>query len=444
MERIVNYIAPTKQVKKRKKVCAYARVSKDKDEMLNSLSNQVSHYNKLINSNPEWEFAGVYSDYAISGTKEDREEFNKMIEKALNGEIDMIITKSISRSARNTEVLLDKIRLLKRTNVDVYFEEQKIHTISSDGELMLSFLAAYYQEEARSVSENMKWCVKKNFENGIPWNVTILGYRFDGIKLIVEPTEAGVVKFIYQSYLDGLSIYRITKFLSQKGIMTRLGNTIWTSGSVRRILTNYAYTGNLILQTTFRDDYLTKKKRVNNGEVNKYLIEDSHEAIIPLDTWSRVQNLINASKEKSEKRSKGNYLFTGLIRCGCYGKLYTKANGYNKRLIWRCPTFNSLGKKFCQSQSIRDDILQELIAKELKVENLDRDIVVKNISEITMLQNNELIIKLLNDEKRQIKWEQKSRSESWNEYVKKKAKEKSYENSLSKKRGGDGKWLKSQ
>lgn len=167
--KIVTEIGAIAPIKKLKKVCAYARVSKDKDAMLQSLSSQVSHYNKLISSNPEWQFAGVYADEGISGTKEDRPEFVRMIEDAKAGKIDMIITKSISRFGRNTETVIKTVRMLKAINVDVYFESRKMHTLSEEGEFMLTVLASYYQEEARSVSENMKWRIKKDFEQGIAW-----------------------------------------------------------------------------------------------------------------------------------------------------------------------------------------------------------------------------------------------------------------------------------
>ena len=156
MEKTIVKIEAEKQIKTRLRVCAYARVSKDKDTMLHSLSAQVSYYNKYINNNPEWEFKGIFADYAYTGTKEDRPEFMKMLELCEKGEVDLIITKSISRFARNTETVLKTVRYLKSINVDVYFEEQRMHTISKDGEFMLATLAAFYQEESRSTSENMK------------------------------------------------------------------------------------------------------------------------------------------------------------------------------------------------------------------------------------------------------------------------------------------------
>ena len=188
MEKIIK-IDALPSLKKRKKVCAYARVSSGKDAMLHSLSTQVSHYSKLIQSNKEYEYAGVYADEAISGTKDNRAEFKRMIEDAKKGKIDLIITKSISRFARNTLTLLETVRELKAIGVEVFFEEQNIYTLSADGELMLSILASFAQEEAISVSENMKWRIKQNFENGKVYSMTVLGYRIVNSQLVVVPEE---------------------------------------------------------------------------------------------------------------------------------------------------------------------------------------------------------------------------------------------------------------
>lgn len=193
---IINKVNTVKKLPKKLRVCAYARVSTGKDAMLDSLANQVSYYSKYIQSKKEWLYVGVYSDEAISGTKATRPGFQKMINDAKNGKIDLIITKSISRFARNTVTLLETVRELKAIGVGVYFEEQRIQTISKEGELMLTILASYAQEEARSVSENMKWRVRKNFAEGIPYKLTILGYRLTKGKITIVPEEAEIVKLI--------------------------------------------------------------------------------------------------------------------------------------------------------------------------------------------------------------------------------------------------------
>lgn len=185
--RTITKIDVLPQLEKKTRVCAYARVSSGKDAMLHSLSAQVSYYNSLIQNNDDWEFVGIYADEAISGTKDTREEFNRMIEDARAGKMDLIITKAISRFARNTMTLLSTIRELNSLGVDVYFEDQGIHSKSSEGEMILTLLASVAQEEARSVSENMKWRIKKNFQEGLPWGALLYGYRVvDNVYYIVE------------------------------------------------------------------------------------------------------------------------------------------------------------------------------------------------------------------------------------------------------------------
>ena len=219
------------QAPKPVRVAAYARVSSGKDAMLHSLSAQVSYYNDLIQHHPGWVFCGVYADEALTGTKADRENFVRLIRDCKAGKVDMVITKSISRFARNTVTLLETVRDLKSVGVDVYFEEQNIHSISPDGELMLSILASYAQEESLSASENQKWRVKRNFENGMPWNGTMLGYRYKNGTYIIVPEEAETVRFIFDQYLFGKGITAIAKMLNEQGIPTRYGNT-WGKSSV--------------------------------------------------------------------------------------------------------------------------------------------------------------------------------------------------------------------
>lgn len=248
MENSITFIEAKKDLKKLLRVCAYARVSNDKEEMLESLSNQVSHYNELISSNPQWIYAGVYADEGISGTKIDRPEFNRMLDDARAGKIDLIITKSISRFARNTETVLKTIRELTSLGVDVYFEAQRMNTLSSDGEFMLTVLASYYQEEARSVSENMKWRIKKDFQEGILWGSNpCYGYDLIDKRFILKPKEAEVVKHIFDLYINGMGIQGIANKLDEEGIKP-MKKSKWGKSSIARILTNSNYTGDLVLQ----------------------------------------------------------------------------------------------------------------------------------------------------------------------------------------------------
>lgn len=221
MERKIKQVPLQKmQVPKLTRVAAYARVSSGKDAMLHSLSAQVSYYNDLIQHQPGWVFCGVYADEALTGTKADRENFTHLLNDCRAGKVDIVITKSISRFARNTVTLLGTVRELKRIGVDVYFEEQNIHSISPDGELMLSILASYAQEESLSASENQKWRIERNFENGMPWNGTMLGYRYKDGTYITVPEETETVRFIFDQYLSGKGITAIMKMLNKKAIPT--------------------------------------------------------------------------------------------------------------------------------------------------------------------------------------------------------------------------------
>ena len=217
MERIVvQRHFPSTKIPQRKRVAAYARVSSGKDAMLHSLSAQVSYYSDLIQNHSGWQYAGVYADEALTGTRDNRENFQRLLADCRDGMIDMVITKSISRFARNTITLLETVRELKTMGVDVYFEEQNIHSLSADGELMLTILASYAQEESLSVSENQKWRVRHNFENGMPWNGTVLGYRYNQGTFEIEPEEAEIVRFIFGSYSNGTGATTIAKILNEK------------------------------------------------------------------------------------------------------------------------------------------------------------------------------------------------------------------------------------
>ena len=247
MERIVvQRHFPKAKTPKLKRVAAYARVSSGKDAMLHSLSAQVSYYSDLIQNHSGWQYAGVYADEALTGTKDNRDNFQRLLADCRAGKIDLVLTKSISRFARNTVTLLETVRELKTMGVDVYFEEQNIHSLSADGELMLTILASYAQEESLSASENQKWRVRHNYENGLAWNGTILGYRYDHGTYIIEPEEAETVRMIFDIYLNGDGCTAIAKKLNENRRISRRGMQ-WGQTGVMRILRNYTYTGNLLL-----------------------------------------------------------------------------------------------------------------------------------------------------------------------------------------------------
>lgn len=295
-----------------KKVAAYARVSSGKDAMLHSLMIQTEYYKKFISEHPGWIFAGVYSDEAISGTKNKRESFEKMNNDCKAGKIDLIITKSISRFARNTVVLLETIRELRNIGVSVYFEEQNIDSCSSDCEFLLTILASVAQEESRSVSENMYWHIRKNFEAGLAWSPIILGYYYDKGVYKIKDDEAKLVRRIFNDYLSGKGCYTIAKELNDEGVPTRRG-PLWKDTTIAKILRNYNYTGNLELQKTYRPDYMSKKPKNNRGERPRYLAEDTHEAIIDIKTFNAVQVEIQRRKEMYTRNEKTGLLSLSVV-----------------------------------------------------------------------------------------------------------------------------------
>ena len=325
----VNFHTP--KIKKLKRVAAYARVSSGKDAMLHSLSAQIDYYRNLIFSNPEWRFCGVYADEAMTGTKDNRENFQKMLSECRAGNLDLIITKSISRFARNTVTLLETVRELKDLGIDVLFEEQNIHSLSSDGELMLSILASYAQEESLSASENQKWRIRKDFEQGKVSSLQMLGYKrnHDGVLEII-PDEAEIVKLIFNSYLSGMGKLAIANQLNEQGVLTKNGNQ-WGPESVLRILKNEKYAGTMILQKFYSENHITKRKMTNEGQLPKYHVEDAHEAIISMEQYLAVQAEMNRRTEEYSRNNgkKQIYPFIGKLVCDCCGKHYQRKKNCN-------------------------------------------------------------------------------------------------------------------
>ena len=408
------------------RVAAYARVSSGKDAMLHSLSAQVSYYSQMIQNNPEWLYCGVYADEALTGTKSNRAEFQKLLKECRNGKIDLVITKSISRFARNTVTLLETVRELKDIGVDVYFEEQNIHTISSDGELMLTILSSYAQEESLSASENKKWQIRKDFELGKIGSITILGYRrnADGV-LEIEPNEAEIVRMIFFDYLSGMGQTAIAKKLNEMGIPTRQGN-LWTSPRIREILVNEKYTGKLILQKYYRNNHIEKRKTVNRGELAKYCLEKAHESIIDTDTFQQAQERLK--QQHSQYYHNGatkRYPLSGMITCAACGKNYQRKVFRNEG-TWLCATFARRGKKYCPTaKQIPESILFSVIFDVLNISEFDETVVKSQIKQIIVPEPNELIFVFHNGENVQKHWEHISRSESWTNEMKQAARERS-------------------
>lgn len=276
-----------------KRVAAYARVSTDNEEQLSSYEAQVDHYTGYIQSNNQWKFVEVYADEGISATStKKRDGFNRMIKDALAGKIDLIITKSVSRFARNTVDTLTTVRKLKDKGVEVYFEKENIYTLDSKGELLITIMSSLAQEESRSISENVTWGQRKRFADGkvsLPYK-QFLGYEKgeDGLPKIVE-SEAKTVRLIYKMFLEGTAGTTIAKYLSENNIPSPAGKKVWSESTIRSILHNEKYKGDAILQKSFTVDFLTKKKKVNEEEVPQYYVENSHPAIISAEVFDLAQ-----------------------------------------------------------------------------------------------------------------------------------------------------------
>ena len=368
----VTVIPPTKHILEqgfhplsKKRVAAYARVSTDNIEQLTSYEAQVSHYTKYISEKEGWELVEVYADEGISGTNtKNRDGFNRMIEDALNGKIDMIITKSISRFARNTVDSLTAIRKLKDKGVEVYFEKEGIYTLDSKGELLITIMASLAQEESRSLSENIKWGQRRRFAAGkvsLPYK-NFLGYEKgeDGMPKVVKK-EAETVKLIYNLFLEGNSATKITKLLMEKHIPSPTGKKAWHVETIMSILTNEKFKGEAILQKRFTVDFLTKKKKRNEGEVPQYHVENSHEAIIPPATFDLVQSIIEARRKTGKSRSTDSCLAHKLICCDCgynYGPKVWHSNTGNRKVVWQCNS-RYRNNPHCTSPTLDENLIKD-------------------------------------------------------------------------------------
>lgn len=373
-----------------------------------------------------WQYAGVYADEAKTGTKDTRANFQRLLADCRDGKIDLVITKSISRFARNTVTLLTTVRELKEMGVDVYFEEQNIHTMSGDGELMLTILASYAQEESLSVSENQKWRVRRNFENGLPWNCTLLGYRYRNGRFEVMPEEAGTVKRIFGEYLSGSGTERIVKGLILDGVPTRR-NAVWSKWAVTCILKNRIYTGNMLLQQTFNEDHISKRKVMNTGQLPQYLVRNSHEAIIDRETFNAVQaEMARRAERASGKRPAGRYPFTAMLVCGNCGKHYRR-KVTKSQPVWICTTFNSFGKAFCASKQIPESALMKAAASALGMDTFDADAFQSKITAVRVESSNRLVFVFKDGSEAVERWTDRSRADSWTDEMKQAARRKETE-----------------
>lgn len=375
----INTDMHTKDTYRQLRVAAYCRVSTKQDEQLNSYEVQKRHYTERINSEPDWTLVDIFADKGITGTSvRKRDEFNRMIRYCKKGKIDMIITKSIARFARNTVDCLQHTRMLKELGVDVYFEEQGIHSKQPGAEFYITIYGSIAQSESENISANVKWGKAQSAKEGkVSFHYkNFLGYRQgDDGNPEIEPEEAKTVKLIYERYLMGDSLVGIAKRLEKMNILSPSGKEKWQSSTVRSILTNEKYKGDAIINKTYITDCLSKKVKINNGERPKYYVEDNHPAIIDAGTFGRVQEELarraskNKVKQKGTKTEQGRYsskyALTELLVCGeCktpYRRCTWTQNGA-KKIVWRCINRLDYGKKYCHnSPSVEESVLQSAI-----------------------------------------------------------------------------------
>ena len=415
--------------KKKLRVAAYARVSTDSDEQATSYDTQIDHYTNYIKKNPDWEFAGVFSDEGISGTyTKKRAGFNKMIEEAMEGNIDYIITKSISRFARNTLDCLKYIRKLKENNIPVYFEKENINTMDAKGEVLLTIMASLAQQESQSLSQNVKLGFQYRFQQGqVQVNHNrFLGYTKDEDgKLVIVPEEAKIIKRIYREYLEGASLRDIKEGLEKDKIVNGAGNKKWHVSNLNQILTNEKYMGDALLQKTYTVDFLNKKRVKNDGIAPQYYVENSHEAIIPKEIFMRVQeemdrraNMVSGKGKRRIYSSK--YALSSIVYCSKCGDIYRRIawnNRGKKYTVWRCCTRVTHGPEACEARTIKEEDLQEAVIeainqlisesselKEIIKENIEKAITGDGSSQIEkidkeMLAVQEELLKVANAKK---------------------------------------------
>lgn len=359
------------EAKKKRRVAAYARVSTNEEDQLTSYDAQVRYYSDYIKEKDDWEFVEVYADEGISGTHaKNRPGFQRMIDDAIKqGKIDLILTKSISRFARNTVDSLTYIRKLKDAGVEVYFEKENIYTFDSKGEMLLTIMSSIAQEESRSISENILWGMHRRFEEG-KYSVgysAFLGYDKgkDG-KLVVNKEQAETVKYIFRRFLEGKTPYAISRELMELKRKTGTGRLEWNSEDIIRTLRNEKYCGNAILQKTFKKDLLAKRE-VNNGEVRKFFVENGHEAIITPEQFDMAQQELEERK-KEERQHSSKSIFTSRLVCGCCGgffgsKVWHSTDKY-RTVIWQCNS-KFINAEKCTTPHLKEEKIKEIYLKAL-------------------------------------------------------------------------------
>ncbi len=373
---------------KKRRVAAYARVSTDHEEQQSSYEAQMDYYTNYINRREDWEFVSIYADEGVTGCNtRKRDGFNRMVADALSGQIDLIITKSVSRFARNTVDSLTTIRKLKENKVECYFEKENIWTFDEKGELLLTIMSSLAQEESRSISENCTWGQRKRFADGkvtVPFK-RFLGYdRGEDGNLVVNEEQAKIVRRIYGLFLQGRSPYAIAKILTAEQIPSPGGKEIWSSGTVKSILTNEKYKGDALLQKVYTIDFLSKKKKVNEGEVPQYYVEGSHPAIIMPQEFDIVQKQMALLCQEKSRQSCVN-IFSGKIKCGdCkswYGSKVWHSTDKYRKIVWQCNhKFNS--EKKCSTPHLDEESIKKLFRKAINILFIEKNEIIENFNTI--------------------------------------------------------------
>lgn len=390
----------TKQKDKPKlRVAAYCRVSTDSDEQAGSYETQVAHYSEYIARNPDWELAGIYADEGISGTNtKKREQFNAMIDDCMAGKIDKVITKSISRFARNTLDCLKYVRMLKDKNIAIIFEKENINTLEASGELLLTIMASLAQQESESISQNVKLGLRFRYQEGkvqVNHN-NFLGYTKDeNGKLVVDEQEAKVVRRIYREYLEGYTFGDIARGLEADGILTGGKRKKWHESTIQGILQNEKYIGDALLQKTITIDFIEKTRIRNDGSVPQYYVKESQEAIIPRDIFTMVQEEmarrqhLTSGKDNSRRAHSSKFALTNICTCTKCGDIYRRIHWNNRGKesdVWRCCTRVKKGPKACDAPTVYEPELHTAVVKAINMvvassSNI-KEVLMKNISKV--------------------------------------------------------------
>ena len=395
-ERIVEVIPATwnptdessREIRKLR-VAAYCRVSTELEQQQSSYDIQIEYYTRHIMQNPNWIFAGVFADDGRSATNTfRRDDFNQLMNQCMKGKVDMVITKSISRFARNTVDCISWVRKLKEKNVAVYFEKENLNTLDDSTEMILTILSSQAQEESRAISTNVKWGYARKFEKGESTRQRSYGFRKapTGEMCIVEE-EAAVIRNMARWFLDGDSLERIKHRLEDAGIETTTGKKTWSTGTIYNILTNEKIMGDVLLQKTFTADYLTKRRVKNSGQQKQYYVKNHHEAIIPKTVYYKIQEEIarrSSLKKAGTRKGKtaqgvysSKYALTGIMvcnECGAHYRRTTWAKNGKKVIVWRCINRLEHGTKRChESPTLKEEVIQEAIMGKLHSLSIDQE-----------------------------------------------------------------------